>query len=172
VRRPVAAVALAGALTGLLGGCGVRPSGVIDAGEPAEGLAERSVLRLYFVDGRQVQPVPRGGTPTGNPAVALKLLMAGPDERETRAGFSTDIPAKLGVLDFQVTDRSITIAVNVGTDSVSELALTQIGCTLTAALGLRPGRQRPSIILVGSPGPEPLDPKGSGRGRAAPECPV
>jgi hypothetical protein len=170
VSRSIAVATLAGALAGLLGGCGVRPTGVVDAGEPARGLADQSVLRLYFVDGRQVRPVPRGDAPTGDPALALKLLMAGPDEREIRAGFSTDIPDGMGVLDLRVTDRSITITVDVDTEAMSELALTQIGCTLTAAQVRQAGPPRPSIVLVGGPGA--ADPRGSAPRRTAPECPV
>ena len=170
MRRSIAAAALAGALAGLLGGCGVRPTGVIDAGEPARGLADQSVLRLYFVDGRQVRPVPRGNAPTGDPGLALKLLLAGPDEREIRAGLHTDIPASMGVVDLRVIDRSITITVDVDVEALSALALVQIGCTLTAA---RPqtGRPRPSIVLVGDPGLSTADPPASALRRTAPECP-
>lgn len=165
--RSIAAAVVAGALAGLLGGCGVRPTGVVDAGEPARGLADRSVLRLYFVDGRQVRPVPRGDLPAGDPAIALKVLIAGPDEREIRAGFSTDIPDGMGVSDLRVTDRSITITVDVDPEALSTLALTQIGCTLTAAHLLRAGQPRSSIVLLGDPGPG-----GGAPGRTAPECPV
>jgi hypothetical protein len=171
VRRSIAAATLAGALAGLLGGCGVRPTGVVDAGVPARGLADQSVLRLYFVDGRQVRPVPRGDAPIGEPALALKLLMAGPDEQEIRAGFRTDIPDGMDVLDLQVTDRSITITVDVDTAALSTLALVQIGCTLTAARPQRAERLRPSIVLVSDPGPDPADPRASAPRRTAPECP-
>jgi Sporulation and spore germination len=171
VRRSIAVATLACALAGLIGGCGVRPTGVVDAGVPAQGVADQSVLRLYFVDGRQVRPVPRGDVPTGDPALALKLLMAGPDEREIRAGFRTDVPDGMGVLDLRVTDRSITITVDVDMDALSELALVQISCTLIAARTPRSERPRPSIVLVGDPGPNAADPQATAPRRTAPECP-
>lgn len=68
-----------------LAGCGVRPTGVIDAGDPATGLTK--AMRLYFVsDTGQLVGVTRDEPKKPDLPSVIKLLIAGPDEAEQQRG--------------------------------------------------------------------------------------
>ncbi|MGW5691206.1 GerMN domain-containing protein [Streptomyces asiaticus] len=57
--------------------CGVRPTGVVDGGEPAKGLTKD--LRIYYVRGSALQGVTRPDASIEEPNGALKLLSDTPD---------------------------------------------------------------------------------------------
>ncbi|MFI8291877.1 hypothetical protein ACIGBL_22335 [Streptomyces sp. NPDC085614] len=78
--RRVAAVAL---LMTAIAGCGVRPTGVVDAGEPASGL--RTGLRIYFATDSGLRGVPRL-VELKELNSAVKLLTAGPNASEQSSG--------------------------------------------------------------------------------------
>ncbi|MGV9315378.1 hypothetical protein ACWDR0_24810 [Streptomyces sp. NPDC003691] len=90
--RPRTAVLGSAALTAaLLTGCGVQPTGVLDAGAPAGGITTGH--RLYFVSqtGR-LEAVPRPETRSESvedPNGVLKGLLSGPHPDERKAGLIT-----------------------------------------------------------------------------------
>ncbi|MFI9627261.1 hypothetical protein [Streptomyces sp. NPDC052042] len=70
---------LAGVVAALgivLTGCGVQPTGVVGAGEPASGLT--SGARLYFASAGGLRAVPVGDTEIKNLDTVVKLLLKGP----------------------------------------------------------------------------------------------
>ncbi|MFI2415753.1 hypothetical protein [Streptomyces sp. NPDC018947] len=72
-RRPAGAAVALGIL---LAGCGVPPTGVVEAGEPASGLTRGA--RLYFASAGGLRPVPVDDTEITNLDTVLKLLLLGP----------------------------------------------------------------------------------------------
>ncbi|MFE1404109.1 hypothetical protein [Streptomyces sp. NPDC058770] len=67
---------LAVALGIVLTGCGVQPTGVVGAGEPASGLTHGA--RLYFATAGGLRAVPVGDREIKNLAAVVKLLLVGP----------------------------------------------------------------------------------------------
>ncbi|MGW2180601.1 GerMN domain-containing protein [Streptomyces sp. NPDC001732] len=73
--RPVGAAAVLGVV---LVGCGVQPTGVIDAGEPASGLTRG--MRLYYASADGLRAVPLIDKEVDDLAGVLKLLAQEPPE--------------------------------------------------------------------------------------------
>ncbi|MEU6264920.1 hypothetical protein [Saccharopolyspora shandongensis] len=83
-RAVLAAVAL---LVSALAGCGVQPTDVLGAGEPATGLPQG--MRVYFASDSGLRGVARPGVEIDDLRVAIKLLLGGPNETELHSGLST-----------------------------------------------------------------------------------
>ncbi|MEU7578761.1 hypothetical protein AB0B50_14280 [Streptomyces sp. NPDC041068] len=134
-----------------LAGCGVRPTGVVDAGEAAGGLTKG--LRIYFVDetGR-LQGVSRSDENVRETTAVIKLLMGGPDEGEQRAGLNTLV--KEG--QFEVTGGGSRLTLRmpdtlIDPTSVSDRNLTgQLVCSLARASAVldKSERTRPDDVRV------------------------
>ncbi|MFF0013553.1 hypothetical protein [Streptomyces sp. NPDC005374] len=73
--------------------CGIPATGVVQAGGPASGTLP--ITSVYFVNGGGLVAMPRTTERPGDPAAALRLLLAGPMAGEGRSGedISTEIPA-------------------------------------------------------------------------------
>ncbi|MEW1701107.1 hypothetical protein ACIQCR_10790 [Streptomyces sp. NPDC093249] len=82
LRRRGAVAALGIALVG----CGVQPTGVIDAGEPATGLTRG--IRLYYASGSGLRAVPAVDRKIKDLASVLKMLAAGLPPAEQRDGLT------------------------------------------------------------------------------------
>ncbi|MGW6287628.1 GerMN domain-containing protein [Streptomyces sp. NPDC055107] len=94
LRRSVALTVLGAALGTALVGCGVQPTGVIGAGEPASGLTRG--MRLYYASDTGLRAVPvldRGFTSLD---AVMKLLAQGPTAAERREGLTTLFHAPSG----------------------------------------------------------------------------
>ncbi len=113
----------------LVGGCGVRPGGVV-LGGPAPTTASAAVLYLV-ADGRVV-PVPR---PDPGPSDGLTLLTAGPTAAERDQGFTTDVPVGV-VLGGSSSADGFAVTASVDVSALSPTAVDQIVCT--AALDSSP----------------------------------
>ncbi|TVT54212.1 hypothetical protein FNH05_10695 [Amycolatopsis rhizosphaerae] len=118
-----------------LGGCGVRPTGVVAAGEPAVGVGTGPAL--YFVAAGRVRPVTRPLGYLGDPATALRLLADGPTPGEAAAGFGTALPPHLGLSVPGFRDGNVTVRISPMSVSdfvvLSEPAIEQVVCTTVAA---------------------------------------
>lgn len=116
-------------------GCGVRPSDVIQAGDPPSGrVAPTTTITLYLVKNGRISAVARPGGRRMFLADTLTLLADGPTTREQAHGFTTDIPPEAGP--FSVTaDPAGHVAVTLSTPAgeLSTLAVQQIVCTAAAA---------------------------------------
>ncbi|MFH8608912.1 hypothetical protein ACH4D5_15680 [Streptomyces sp. NPDC018029] len=142
----VAVVVVALTLTG----CGVRPTGVVDAGEAAGGLTKG--LRIYFVsETGRLEGVTRT-TPIREPAAVIKLLMSGPTEAEQRSGLTSLVDSG----SFEVTGDGDRLSVRVPAatldpTSVGDRNLTgQLVCSLARARAVldKRGRTRPDDVRV------------------------
>jgi len=117
-------------------GCGVRPSGVIRAGDPPSGaVAPTTTITLYLVRNGRLNVVTRPG-PDGRPrftADTLALLAAGPTVREKARGLTTDVPPEAGP--FSVTAEPaghLVVTLSAPAGELSALAVEQIVCTAAA----------------------------------------
>ena len=168
VRSGPAALLVAVVLCGVSTGCGIRPTGVVDAGEPARGPIPEAteaigdgVVRptkpgaeLYFAAGDTVQAVFRPGLPPGDPDVALGYLLRGPTPEELKSGYTTDLPPELTAL--QLGRRSldtVTVSMNLDPNQLSSLAILQITCTIAYTV------PSDSLITLSSPNGEIVDTK-------------
>ncbi|MFI2617619.1 hypothetical protein [Streptomyces sp. NPDC018584] len=134
----------------VLAGCGVRPTGVVAAGEPASGLTKG--LRLYFVsESGRLEGAPRPGQEIREPAHVIKLLMS-PSESEKRSGLTTlvsggtwEVTGAGDRLTVRVPDRVLDPA------SVQDRNLAgQLVCSLARARSVldESGRTRPDDVRV------------------------
>lgn len=153
--RLVAALAVAC----LLAGCGIRPTGAVDAGEPATGVPSGG--QVYLVDGDgQLRAVTRTGLGGGNPELVVQSLLLGPDSRERAAGLTTDLPAGMTLVEVDFTADAIGVTVSVMPDPLSKLAVAQLTCTVQAVFG------RAKVtggVTIGSAG---------GKAVLTPDCPA
>lgn len=127
-------IVLAVLAVSLLAGCGIQPTGVVDAGEPAEGVPAGGVVYLLGPDG-QLLPVQRAGLSTGGPREAVESLLAGPDDAERAAGYRTALPDGVTVLGEASVGPGIALTFSADPNEFAELALTQLGCTISGMLG-------------------------------------
>ncbi|MFI6499502.1 hypothetical protein [Nonomuraea typhae] len=123
--------------------CGVGPTGVIGAGEPARGFTQGS--RLYFV---QHDELASAGRPEGplDAAEAVELLKGGPTAKERERDLGTRLPKNLAV---RVTDDGFTLDKGVPmlvggkwlppVSRLSRLATGQLVCTIAEATAAKRG---------------------------------
>ncbi|WP_107410296.1 hypothetical protein [Streptomyces luteocolor] len=146
VRRGVGLVLVALSVVG----CGVRPTGVVDAGEAASGLTKG--LRIYFVsEAGRLEGVSRPGSRIRQPIDVIKLLM-GPEESERRSGLSTLVRSG----EYEVTGEGDRLTVRIPDTvlqptSVQDRNLAgQLVCSLARARAVldKSGRTRPDDVRV------------------------
>ncbi|MGN9783195.1 hypothetical protein ACTMTF_17305 [Nonomuraea sp. ZG12] len=113
----------------LVAGCGIQPTGVIDAGQAPTGVAPGATL--YFVDANdRLRPQRRRTDHLGTIPEALSLLLTGPG-----GGLRTEITSTEGVtrVFVETTPDLIHLRVPLATYEVTPLGIDQIVCT---ALGV------------------------------------
>ncbi|MFI0482161.1 hypothetical protein [Actinomadura sp. 9N215] len=147
--RPLLALAALLAVAG----CGIRPTGIIDAGEAPAANGAAAEISVYLVRDGKLRRVTRPGVP-GQPYLAVEQLGVPPTERERAAGLRTEIGRALDAyLVSTASDRDderSTLVVR-PTDPLSRppgwsrIAVAQIACTGQAI----PGIER--INLWGAP---------------------
>ncbi|GGS97383.1 hypothetical protein ACFFV7_21730 [Nonomuraea spiralis] len=115
--------------------CGVGPTAVIGAGEPARGFIEGT--RLYFVQDDRLVSVGRPEGPL-EAAEAVELLTGGPTSKERERSIDTTLPKNLAV---RVTDDGFTLTKGASTpvSRLSRTATGQIVCTIAAATAAKRG---------------------------------
>ncbi|MDL4817928.1 hypothetical protein [Actinomadura opuntiae] len=147
----IAAAALAAAVTA---GCGVRPTGVIDAGQPVEAAGNSGTITVYLAQGKKVVPVVRPGLP-GNPYLGLNQLSVRVTSGERLQGLHTEVDHPLEGRLIRIVsqpDDPGRLVVDLP-DTVphrpvhwSRTALAQIACTAQAVPGVS------SVELWSAPG--------------------
>ncbi|MEV4536169.1 hypothetical protein AB0J82_20470 [Asanoa sp. NPDC049518] len=126
----------AGALLALLlGGCGVRPSDVITGGPAPAGTVEGT--RFYLISDGQPAVVLRGLKPLKLDDV-LRELAAGPTPAETKAGFTSEVPAGITPTKVGIAGDGVLVSLSTDVRSLSVLATVQIVCTVQAISGPTP----------------------------------
>ncbi|MFJ8157085.1 hypothetical protein [Streptomyces sp. NPDC094468] len=162
MRRARVAAVLAGLAAGLtLAGCGVPPSGVIQAGPAASGITRpdanpttRSVVVLYFIHDGALRPYPRTVGSAADHRSVLAMLFDGPDAQES-ATATTMLPRLPSAPDVK-TDGAGALVVRLPDDAghPDHLALMQLACTVAGVaepLTAKPARGGVSLTTP-SPG--------------------
>ncbi|NEB41802.1 GerMN domain-containing protein [Streptomyces sp. SID14515] len=127
-------------------GCGVQPTGVIDAGEPASGLTRG--MRLYFASDTGLRAVPLLDRDIRELGAALKLLAQGPTAAERREGLTTLVHAPGG---YSVTGDGTRVTVELDGPYWSEAgdrATGQLVCTLAGFQSVREADVRADDVEV------------------------
>ncbi|MET9297132.1 hypothetical protein [Streptomyces sp. NPDC003077] len=141
---PTALAALVALAVVLLAGCGVRPTGVLDGGEPPGGLTKN--LRLYFVSpaGRLVA-VSRPDIPASkvtDPDGVIKLLRQGPTPAERASGLTTSLTTE-GAYETTVSGNTVTVRVpqaEIAVSSQGDRSLSgQLVCSIARARAMADG---------------------------------
>ncbi|MGW4470044.1 hypothetical protein ACWENQ_10265 [Nonomuraea sp. NPDC004354] len=123
--------------------CGVGPTGVVGAGEPARGFAQGT--RLYFVQDDRLVSVGRPEGPL-DAAEAVELLAGGPTSKERERSLDTRLPKNIAV---RVHDDGFALEKGapmlVGgrwlppVSRLSRMATGQLVCTIAAATAAKRG---------------------------------
>jgi hypothetical protein len=142
--------AVTGALCALLlSGCGVQPTGVIGAGDPATGLTKG--LRLYYVSkSGRLEGVSRPNLkPIKALADVLKHLGVGPDSAEQKRGLTSPLGPSPS---YDVTGNGNRVVMRSPTTifpgGLDDLPTGQLVCTLARAQSLLTKGVRPDDVQV------------------------
>ncbi|MFE9256965.1 hypothetical protein [Streptomyces sp. NPDC006879] len=153
--KAVRAVAVALAVTLLAGGCGIRATALVAAGDPAQ-LDDTAVdvgrgWVLFFIgpDDR-LMPVVRPEAEQSDTKMALDALIEGPSETERAAGLRSEVPKpRKGAISILVrggTSGGVQLQVRLfeKLQGLSKLARRQLVCTAAHSSGL--GEARVSVL--------------------------
>lgn len=153
-RRHLPGIVLAGALVGVLpaalAGCGIAPTDVIDAGEPATGVKspgqpEADVL-LFFYGPNGLRSATRPAKEPADPEQAIQLLRMGPNHAERMRGLSSVLPKFPGRLTAATGDGSVVLTLPMNIKLLDSASLNQLVCT--AANARVPGNKPPGRVSV------------------------
>lgn len=125
------ALSLGVATTLLASGCRIPPSGVIQAGEPANGL--RAFVTLYWLDQGVLHPVGRPSDGVTDVAAAVGALAEGPTESEWQSGLATRLPFPMPAPVVKVRGSAVTVELQPGLPRLTGTAVDQVACTASAA---------------------------------------
>ena len=133
VNRRLTAAASGMAALGALAGCGIQPTGVIEAGLPATGVHPQATVRLYFVSPTGLQPVTRPASGPVGPQETLDLLLSGPNSAETARGMTTELAPPIGVAKVITGERRVQIVLSTDVTRLTPNAISQLTCTAANA---------------------------------------
>ncbi|MFJ6787202.1 hypothetical protein [Streptomyces angustmyceticus] len=156
-RRVVTGVLTAtvgGVLTGVLGGaltgCGIAPTDVIDAGEPATGVrspGQRTAdVQLFFYGPSGLRSATRRAKEPVDPEEAIDLLLKGPNHAERMRGLSSVLPKFPGPLTAVTHPGNVVITLPMNVKLLDSGSLNQLVCT--AANARVPGGRPPGEVTV------------------------
>ncbi|MFH8404254.1 hypothetical protein ACH4FX_05685 [Streptomyces sp. NPDC018019] len=144
------AAALGGLSASALTGCGIAPTGVIDAGEPAHGVKAPGKpapdVQLYFLGPAGMRAASRPANAPVGPEEAIQLLLAGPNEAERQRGLTNVLPVLPGRITAEAQDGAVTVRLPVNAKRLDTPSMSQLVCT--AANANVPGSRRPSDVRV------------------------
>ncbi|UQA91857.1 hypothetical protein [Streptomyces halobius] len=150
---------LAGLLTGVLGavltvalaGCGIAPTDVIDAGEPAAGVkapgeSPAADVQLFFYGPSGLRSATRPAKAPVDPEDAIQLLLEGPNHAERMRGLSSVLPKFPGRLTTATGQGTVVITLPMNAKFLDSASLNQLVCT--AANAKVPGDRPPGEVTV------------------------
>lgn len=150
VATGVVAGALAGVLSGALTGCGIAPTDVIDAGEPASGVKAPGEpvadVQLFFYGPSGLRSATRPAKAPVDPEQAIQLLMEGPNHAERMRGLSSVLPKFPGRLTAASGEGTVVITLPMNAKLLDSASLNQLVCT--AANARVPGDKPPGQVTV------------------------
>jgi hypothetical protein len=134
-----------------LGGCGVRPTGVVYAGDaPVATAPAGPQAQVYFLIDGVPKPIPRAVNPEDAQQV-FDTLLAGPTANESAKGLSTELTGIKYVFVQDLGARTLLIETDPPAARLSPAAYAQLYCT-GAMLPERPTLKIPYV----SDGTEPM----------------
>lgn len=146
----VLAGVLTGALAGGLTGCGIAPTDVIDAGEPATGVKSpgqpAADVQLFFYGPSGLRSATRRAKVPVDPEMAIDMLMKGPNHAERMRGLSSVLPKFPGPLTATTHVGSVVITLPMDVKRLDSASLNQLVCT--AANARVPGNKPPGEVSV------------------------
>ncbi|MFE4547794.1 hypothetical protein [Streptomyces sp. NPDC056785] len=165
-RVPALLAGLTAALT--LAGCGVPPSGVIQAGVPASGLSSPratppvpGAVPFYFVRDGDPSPYLRKVYDPADLGAVVRLLFDGPTVTEAVTA-TTELPRLTAAPDVAIDDgTSLSVRLRDKVPRLSHLALRQLACTMAHV-------PLPSAVAPADTGQEGAVPAPSATARRAP----
>ncbi|MFC9239953.1 hypothetical protein ACFTZK_26400 [Streptomyces decoyicus] len=144
------AVGLTGTLAGALAGCGIAPTDVIDAGEPATGVRSpgqpEAEVQLFFYGPSGLRSATRRAKAPVGPEQAIEVLMKGPNHAERMRGLSSVLPKFPGPLTAVTHVGSVVITLPMNVKRLDSASLNQLVCT--AANARVPGNKPPGEVTV------------------------
>ncbi|MBO2446261.1 hypothetical protein J4573_04115 [Actinomadura barringtoniae] len=157
-RRPLRSLTAMVALVLTLTGCGVRETGIVDAGAPpsASPSAVARITVYLLNDKGHLVPVLRAGLP-GHPYIAVDQLAVQPTEGERRQGLHTEVPDEIReaytLTNVEAPDNGADrLVVQLReTTAWTRRAHAQLACTAAAIPGIRKVVLSPQVQRV-SPG--------------------
>ncbi|MEV4004127.1 hypothetical protein [Actinomadura sp. NPDC049753] len=127
-----------------LAGCGIRPTGIISAGDLPLAQAHAATITVYLVRGGRLVPVTRSGLP-GEAHLAVEQLTVPPTEQERAMRLRTEVHGELDV--YSVDDVSspmghrsqlvVRPSAEAGAKGLSRTAKAQIACTAQTIQGVQ-----------------------------------
>ncbi|MEU5211626.1 hypothetical protein [Streptomyces sp. NPDC020742] len=149
-RGRVLAWVAGGALAGVLAGCGIAPTDVIDAGEPATGVRSPGQtvadVQLFFYGPSGLRSAARSAKGLVDPEAAIQLLMEGPNHAERMRGLSSALPKFPGPVTAEAGKGTVRINLPMNVKLLDPGALNQLVCT--AANARVPGNRQPDHVVV------------------------
>lgn len=113
----------------LLAGCGVRPTGIVYAGEAPSATASASPRsEVFLLDQGMPTPVPRV-VGSSDPQLVFDALLRGPTPDERKRGLTTELSEVRWILVHDLGDRALLVETIPPTLKLSPKAFAQIYCT-------------------------------------------
>ena len=113
----------------LLGGCGVRPTGVVYAGDAPTGTATASPqAQVFFLAQSMPIPVPRAVKP-GDAQGVFDALLAGPTPEERKEGLSTALIGVQQIVVHELDGATLFVETTPPAAKLPPIAFEQIYCT-------------------------------------------
>lgn len=142
-------------------GCGIQPTDVIDAGEPATGLTK--ALRIYYVREGRLEGVSRPALELRGFDEVFKLMGTDPTTAEQERGLTNLLTDSVKLGGYQVTGSGTRITLSSREDTFSgvrtRLPNGQWVCTLARVQAVLDPSVRPDDVQVTLKGPDaPLGP--------------
>ncbi|MFH8406045.1 hypothetical protein ACH4FX_14880 [Streptomyces sp. NPDC018019] len=131
----------------LLTGCGITPTGYVQAGAPAQGIRQPGTdtytARIFFVSPLGIRAAARPADGPVGPQEALDLLVSGPTAAERARGLVSVVPPMPGRLTAVPATGAVSVHLPTPVARMEAAAIHQIACTAANAdiPGGRPATQ-------------------------------
>lgn len=130
-----------------LTGCGIAPTGYVQAGAPAQGIRQPGTdtytARIFFLSPLGIHAAARPADGPVGPQEALDLLMKGPTAAEKARGLVSVVPPMPGRLTAVSATGAVSVHLPTPVSRMEAAAIHQIACTAAHAAipGGRPATQ-------------------------------
>ncbi|MFI0257565.1 hypothetical protein ACH4OW_00775 [Streptomyces sp. NPDC017056] len=129
--------ATAALLLSLLAGCGITPTGYVQAGAPAQGVPQPGssayTARIFFLSPVGIHAAARPADGPVAPQEALDMLVKGPTAAERARGLVSALPPLPGRLTAVPASGAVSVFLPVPVSRMEATAVHQIACTAANA---------------------------------------